>query len=408
MSTEKHAGDEEVRGPLTGIRVIEMGTMIAGPVVATLLADFGAEVIKIEHPEGGDPIRNIGPFVNGESLWWNVEGRNKRSITIDLHLPAGQSLVRDLVLGSDLVVENFRPGTMDKWNLSYGDLSKVNPRLVMLSVSGYGQTGPYAQRPAYDRIALAFAGMLNMTGFPDRPPLRPGTAMADYQSALYGAFAAMVALFNRDAKSGTGQHIDLSLYESIFRFTDVMLTAYDKVGAKRERRGNEHFAAAPGDHFPTRDGKFVALTVSNNAVFARLCRAIGQTGLIEDPRFSSHTLRAAHLQEINSVVADWISAVSHDELRAAFDAEGVAYSFVYTVEDILNDPHYQARESFVTVDHPRMGPLKMQGVMPRMTGTPSSRIRIAPELGSDTDEILKSLLGLTVGEIAALRSDGVC
>lgn len=408
MTRSRIPTNKEVRGPLTGIRVIELGTMVAGPVVCTLLADFGAEVIKIEQPAGGDPIRNIGPFVNGESLWWNVEGRNKKSVTVDLRRPAGQQLVRELVGQADLVVENFRPGTMDKWNLGYGALSELNPRIVMLSVSGYGQTGPYAQRPAYDRIALAFAGMLNMTGFPDRPPLRPGTAMADYQSALYGAFASMVALFHRDTRAGRGQHIDLSLYESIFRFTDVMLTAYDKVGTRRERSGNEHFAAAPGDHFPTRDGRFVALSVSNNAVFARVCRAIGQPGLIDDPRFTNHTLRFTNLREINGIVGRWIASVSHEALEAAFDAEGVAYSFVYSVGDILDDPHYQARESFVTVDHPRMGPIKMQGVLPRMKGTPSSPIRVAPELGIDTDDVLSTLLDRTPEEIAALRSEGVC
>lgn len=274
-------------GPLEGIRVLELGTMIAGPVVATLLGDFGAEVIKIEQPEGGDPIRSIGPFSEGESLWWNVEGRNKKSVTIDMRQPEGQAMLRKMVRKADVLVENFRPGTMARWNCSWEDLKKENPRLVMVSVSGYGQTGPYAPKPAFDRIALAFSGMLNITGFADRPPVRPGVAMADYQSALFGAFAAMIALFHRDARGGAGQHVDVSLFESVFRFSDIMVTAADKIGIKRTRRGNLHFAAAPGDHFETCDGRYIVITISNNPLFLKLCQAMGRSELVLDNRFIS-------------------------------------------------------------------------------------------------------------------------
>lgn len=395
-------------GPLSGMRVIELGTMIAGPVAATLLADFGAEIIKVEQPGLGDPLRKIGPFVDGESLYWNVEGRNKKSVTLDLHHSDGQETLRELVKHADLLIENFRPGTMAKWNLGYEQLRAVNPRLVMLSISGFGQTGPYAQRPSYDRIALAFAGFLNATGYADRAPVRPGFAVADYQGALFGAFSAMIALYNRDAVGGTGQHIDVSLYETIFRFTDVMLTAYDKSGVTRDRRGNEHFAAAPGDHFQTRSGKYIALTVSANAMFARLCRAIGRPGLEQDPKFDSHATRSANLKEINGIVGAFIRGTEDDEVRRCFDREGVAYGFVLSVEDIVDDPQYLANKSFVTVEHPRMGPLKMQNVLPRMSGTPSAPIRVAPELGADTDDVLKGLLGFSDERVAALRERGVC
>ena len=395
-------------GPLTGMRVIETGTMIAGPVAATLLADFGAEVIKIEQPNGGDPLRKIGPFVDGESLYWNVEGRNKKSVTLDLHHADGQATLLELVKHADLLVENFRPGTMAKWNIGYEQLSAVNPRLVMLSVSGFGQTGPNSQRPSYDRIALAFAGFLNATGFADRAPVRPGFVVADYQGALFGAFAAMIALYNRDVSGGTGQHIDVSLYETIFRFTDVMLTAYDKSGVTRDRRGNEHFAAAPGDHFQTQSGKYIALTVPANSMFARLCRAIGRPELEKDPKFESHATRSANLKEINGIVGAFIRSTPDDEVRRRFDADGVAYGFVLSVEDIANDPQYLANKSFVTVEHPRMGPLKMQNVLPRMSGTPSSPINVAPELGADTDEVLMGLLGLSADRIADLRGRGIC
>lgn len=400
MSTAR----QEPQGPLAGVRVLEIGTMIAGPVAATLLADFGAEVIKIEQPGDGDPIRRIGPFAEGESLWWNVEGRNKQSITIDLHLPEGQRLVRELAAKVDVVIENFRPGTLDKWGIGYQALSQANPHLVMLSVSGFGQTGPYATRPAYDRIALAFAGFLNMTGFPDRPPVRPGTAVADYQAALYGAFSIMVALFHRDhVGSGRGQHIDLSLYESIFRFTDVMLAAYDKLGLTRERKGNDNFAAAPGDHYPTMDGKFIALTVSNNAMFARVCRAIDRPELSDDERFESHAKRYANLAEINDIVGAWISSTPRDQVLATLDREGVAYSLIYGVDDIVRDAHYQARQSFVSVPHPRLGELKMQNITPRFSACPSGPIRPAPSLGEDTDKVLADLLGMSASQIAELR-----
>lgn len=390
-------------GPLTGIRVLDVGTMIAGPVAATLLGDFGAEVIKIEQPDGGDPMRKIGPFSNGESLWWNVEGRSKKSVTIDLHVPEGQQLFRDLVKHADVVVENFRPGTLKRWNVDYENLKEVNPNLVMLSVSGYGQTGPYASRAAYDRIALAFGGLLNITGYPDRAPVRPGTAVADYQAALFGAFATMMALYHRDARQGTGQHIDVSLYESIFRFTDVLVSAYEKLGIKRERRGNRHFAAAPGDHFETCDGRYIVVTVSSNSVFSRLCEAMSSPDLISDERFCTHDVRWQHIDEINGIVAEWIKSQPVTEICNLLEKHGLAFSLAYSVEDIVNDPHYAARGSIVTVDNPRTGPLRMQGIVPRMNGTPPPSIQAAPTLGQHCDEVLRGLLGLDDEEIEALR-----
>jgi len=393
-------------GPLAGLCVLDVGTMIAGPVAATLLGDFGADVIKVEQPNTGDPMRQIGPFANEESLWWNVEGRSKRSITVDLRKPEGQQLFRRLAEHADVVVENFRPGTMDRWGLGYRALNEINPRLVMLSVSGYGQTGPYAPRAAYDRIALAFGGLLNITGFPDRAPVRPGTAVADYQAALFGAFAAMIALYHRDARGGSGQHIDVSLYESVFRFTDILVTAFDKLGIRRERRGNTHFAAAPGDHFETADGRYIVLTVSANGMFAKLCAAMKRPELVDDPRFATHDARWKHISEINGIVGDWMRSAPVPSICEALDGNGLAYSLVYSVEDILADPHYAARETIVTVDNERTGPLKMQGVLPRLCGTPGPAIRPAPTLGADTEDILRNLLGLDGEDIEALRKSG--
>lgn len=394
-------------GLLAGIRVLDLGTMIAGPVAATLLADFGADVIKVEQPQGGDTIRSNGPICEGQSLWWNVEGRNKRSITIDLRLPGGQALLRQLVAKADVLVENFRPGTLDRWGLGYPALQAVNPRLVMLSVSGYGQTGPNAQRAAYDRIALAFAGFLHITGEADGPPLRPGTAVADYLGALMGAFSIMLALYHRDARGGQGQYVDLALFEAVFRFSDVLITAYDKLGVVRERRGNLHFAAAPGNHFRTQDGRFLVLTVSNDGVFRRLCEAMEQPELLADPRFGSHALRWQHIDDINACVGEWIVRHAVPEICERLDRHGLAYSLVYSAADIATDPHYAARETIATVATRLLGDLKMPAPQPRMSATPAGPLRPAPDLGQDTDAILRELLALDTAQIDQLRQAGV-
>ena len=394
---------EITEGPLSGIRVLELGTMVAGPVCGTLLADFGAEVIKVEPPGTGDPIRKSGPAVDGECLYWQVEGRNKESITLNLRTPEGQQILRDLVPHVDVVIENFKPGTMKKWGLDYECLAPLNSRLVMLSVSGFGQTGPYAERPSYDRIALAFAGFLNMTGYPDRPPIRPGTAVADYQSALFGAFGVMIALYFRDVKDGGGQHIDCSLYESIFRFTDIMAAAYDKLGITRERSGNKHFAAAPGDHYETIDGRYLCLTIAATNVFRRLCGAIGREELADDPKFLEHADRAAHYDEINTIVADWIKANPVDEVCAALEEYSIPHSLIFTIQDIFEDPHYEARQTIDTVDHPRLGKLRMQSSQPRLSGSPAITLKPAPDLGQQTNKVMKDWLDFDDERLEQLR-----
>ena len=382
--------------------------MIAGPVAATLLGDFGAEVIKIEPPGSGDPIRHSGPFVGEESLYWNVEGRSKRSVTLDLRKPEGQAVLRKLVAHADVLVENFRPGTMARWGLSYDVLKELNPRLVMLSISGFGQTGPNAERPAYDRISLAFAGFLHMTGYPDRPPVRPGTALADYQSALLGAFSIMIALYERDARGGGGQQIDLSLFEAVFRFTDVMITAYDKLGIERERSGNRHFAAAPGDHYVSGDGQFIALTIAATNVFKRLCTAIGRPELGEEPRFESHIRRVENYDEINGIVADWIKARPAAEVVRILEENGLPHSLIYTPKDIVADAHYAARGAIATLQHPVIGSIKLPAIQPHFSSGPPPEMRPAPALGADTSDVLTELLGMSAAAVTALRSNGIC
>jgi formyl-CoA transferase len=395
--------EHENKGPLSGMRVLDIGTMVAGPVAATLLADFGADVIKIEQPGRGDAMRHLGVTVEGESLWWNVEARNKRSVTLDLRRPEGQRVLREMLKHADALVENFRPGTLEKWNLSWPELEQINPRLVMLSVSGYGQTGPYAARAGYDRMGLAMGGTLAITGYPDRPPVKHGTAICDYQTALLGAFGTMVALYNRDARGGKGQQVDLSLFETVFRFTDYLITEFDQLGVKRKRTGNIHPVAAPGEHFETMDGRFIVLTVSNDRMFARMCEAVPQ---LNDERFTTHAARFANLEEVNGIVGAWVKSLPVPELCRILDEKGLAYSLIYTAEDIMADPQYEARGSIITVDHPRLGPLKMQAPQPKFSGTPPPEVRAAPALGEHTDEVLREF-GFSAEQIAELRLSGI-
>lgn len=394
-------------GPLARLRVIDLGTMVAGPVAATLMGDFGADVIKVEQPESGDTLRGLGPFYQGECLWWQVEGRNKRSVTIDLRQPQGQALLRKLVAQADVVIENFRPGTLEKWELGYEQLSAVNPALVMLSVSGFGQTGPYSDRAGYDRIALAFGGVMAITGYPDRPPVRIGTSVADYSTAMMGAFAVMMALYHRDVNGGQGQQIDLALYESMFRGTDSMALSFDKLGRMRERTGNVHQAASPGNNFETRDGRFLTMTISGDTLFRKLCNAMDRPEMGDDPRYANHTLRWEHVHELNGLVAQWIISNEIGFVTDALTAHGVPFSIALTVADIFQDPHYAARGNLETVNHPKLGPLRMQGVVPKMLGTPAEPIAPAHELGQDNEAVFRDMLGIGADEYHRLQKQGV-
>ncbi|RYE40608.1 MAG: CoA transferase [Hyphomicrobiales bacterium] len=387
--------------------MLDIGTLLAGPGAATLLADHGAEVLKVERPDGGDTMRGFGPFDDGESLTFAVEGRNKKSVTLDMRTAQGQDILRRLAAESDVVIENFRPGTLDRWGLAYEDLRVVNPGIVMLSVSGFGQTGPNASRPGYDRIALAFSGLLNITGYPDRPPVRFGTAIADYATALTGAFAVMSALYHRDAMGGAGQQIDLAMYEALFKFSDVMVTAQEKIGLRRERMGNLFFGAAPGDHFRTSSGRYIALAIASNTIFERLCEAMGRTECVRDPRFATHASRFDHIEAINAVVAEWMLSLPDGEVTAALEKSDIPFSLIYNADDILADPHYAARGTIASVEHPRLGTLRMPGPVPRFTGVRTTPMQPAPALGADTDQVLEELLGLDAGKRAHLRATGV-
>lgn len=392
---------------LSGLRVLDLGTMVAGPVACTLFADFGAEVIKVEVPVRGDTVRDLGPFVDGKCLYWSVEARSKKSITLDLRQPEGRELLLQLIEKADAVVENFRPGTLEKWGLGFDVMKTRNSKLVLLRISGFGQTGPYRERAGYDRIALAFGGLMGITGYADRPPVRIGTSIADYQSAILGAFAMMMAIYHRDMHDGDGQEIDLAMYESIIRFTEVLVPAYDRMGVVRERRGNKHFAAAPGEHFRTSDGRYLILTISADAGFQRLCKVMGRVDWATDPRLASHEKRWEHVDELNAALAAWIEAQPVDQLCIALDDAKLAYSFIFSIEDIMNDPHYKARGTITSVPDPKIGPIRMAGVIPRFSDTPEKAIEAAPDLGQHNQEIYGGLLGLSRERIEALSKAGV-
>jgi succinyl-CoA---D-citramalate CoA-transferase len=400
-------------GPLAGIRVLDLGTRVAAPFAATLLGDLGADVIKVELPGKGDFMRTIGPFADGYSLFWAVEGRSRRSVTCDLRKPAGQALAKRLVALSDVVVENFQPGTLEGWGLGYDDLAAVNPAVILTRVSVYGQTGPYRDRPGLDRNGIALGGLLYITGYPDRPPVRPGLIVSDYLTGVFNALAIVSALWERDRRAREtgapprGQWVDLSLYESILRIMEHTLATYDRLGIVREREGNRLKNSAPLDNWETKDGKYVCIIAAGDGLFPRLCRAIGREDLLRDPRFTTMALRAQHGDEVNGIVAAWCRERTSREIQDVLEAHEVPFGVAYSVADIFADPHVAARQNLVAVDDPTIGPVRMQGVYPRFSRTPGAVPRGAPKLGQHNDEVYGGLLGLTADELAALRRERV-
>ena len=400
-------------GPLQGLRILDLGTRIGAPFAATLLADLGADVIKIELPGQGDFMRTIGPFVDGYSLFWAVEGRSKRSITLDLRKPAGQALLKRLVAHADVVVENFQPGTLEGWGLGYDALSAVNPGVILTRVSVYGQTGPYRDRPGLDRNGIALGGLMYITGYPDRPPVRPGVIVSDYMTAVFNAFAILAAVYERDRAaraSGApprGQWVDLSLYESILRVMEHTLATYDRTGVVREREGNRLRNSAPLDNWETKDGKFVCIIAAGDGLFPRLCRAMGREDLVREPRFATMARRAEHGDEINGIVAAWVAERTSAEIQVILERHEVPFGVAYSVADIFADPHVASRGIIETVDDPTIGPVRMQGVYPRFSRTPGRIPAGAPVLGADNAAVYGELLGIGSDELARLAAEGV-
>ena len=400
-------------GPLVGVRILDLGTRIGAPFAATLLADLGAEVVKVELPGQGDFMRTIGPFVDGYSLFWAVEGRNKKSITLDLRKPAGQELLKRLVRHADAIVENFQPGTLEGWGLGYDVLSAINPGIVLTRVSVYGQEGPYRDRPGLDRNGIAMGGLMYITGYPDRPPVRPGVIVSDYLTGVFNALSVVSALYERDRRAREtgapprGQWVDLSLYESVLRIMEHTLATYDRLGIVREREGNRLTNSAPLDNWETADGKFICIIAAGDGLFPRLARAMGREDLLADPRFATMARRAEHGDEINALVAAWCRARTARELQDVLERHEVPFGLAYSVADIFADPHIAFRQAIATVDDPVIGPVRMQGVYPRFSRTPGSIRDGAPRLGAHNAEVYGTLLGLTREELATLERDRV-
>ncbi|MBI2525542.1 MAG: CoA transferase [Candidatus Rokubacteria bacterium] len=396
----------EHRGPLRGVRVIDVTSVIAGPFATNLLADFGAEVIKIEQPGAGDACRTIGPFARGESLRFPSLGRNKKCITLNLGDARGAALFRRLCADADVVVENYRPGVMERWRLGPDDLRTVNPRLIFVRISGYGQTGPYREKAGFGTPATAFAGLTYLLGYPDRPPLNVPIALADLLAGLYGALATVMALYWRDACDGGGQMADVSLYESVFRLLDALVAEYGVTGRVRERAGDTS-GASPAGVYETGDGRHVVLVCSTDRTFNRLAEAIGRPDMVTDPRYSVNARRVEHRKAVDAIVSAWLKARPLEDSQRILDAVGCPLSPVYSVADIFADPQYQARGDIVEVDHPRLGKVPLPGLVPVFSLTPGRVVHGGPDLGTHNGAVLGGLLGLGAEEIESLRQKGV-
>ena len=395
--------------PLAGIRVLDVATFIAAPYCATILAEFGAEVIKVEQPKTGDPFRRFGTPSEREdsTLAWLSEARGKQSVTLDLRSKRGAELFKRLVAISHVVCENFRPGTMEKWGLGWQDLSAINPRLIMLRISGYGQTGPYKDRPGFARIAHAVGGLANLAGMPNDVPVTPGsTSLGDYLSGLYGTVGVLIGLLHcRDG--GRGQYIDIGLYEAVFRVLDEIAPAYAHSGVIREREGAGTRNACPHGHFPTKDGKWIAIACTTDKMFARLADAMGQPGLAAPETYGHQAKRLAARDEVIRLVSAWTHSMTREQIMELCVAGEVPAGALNTIEDIFDDPQFQARGDLETVRDPELGPIVVPGVIPKMSETPGTIDSLGPSLGNANDYVFGTLLGLSAAEIENLREQGV-
>ena len=395
------------KGPLAGLRVIDASTIVAGPMLCTFLGDFGAEVIKVEHPGRGDDMRRHGPSADDVPLWWKVISRNKRTVTLYLGAPEGQELFRRLADSADVVVENFRPGTLEKWNLSYQFLAERNPGLVLARITGFGQEGPYRNRPGFGTLAEAMSGFAHITGDPEGPPTLPPFGLADGISAMAGALAVMLALYHRDARGGKGQVIDLAIIEPILTVLGAQPTVYDQLGEIQSRNGNRSVNNAPRNTYRTRDGAWVAISTSSQKVVERVMRLVGHPEVIEEPWFLSGAERAQHADLLDRLVGDWIAQRDRTAVVTAFEEAQAAVAPIYDVADIFKDPQYEALGSLVRVPDDELGEVAMQNVMFRMSETPGSIRWAGRKLGADNAAVFMDELGLSQEEMDGLRERGV-
>ena len=400
-------GGEDARLPLEGIRVLDISTVIGGPGVATRLGDFGADVIKVENPGVGDTTRYFGWRVGGVALWWKLIGRNKRPITLRLSHPKGRDLLLRLAEDADVLVESFRPGTLERWGLGPDRLHERNPRLVIVRISGFGQTGPYAHRPGFGTLAEAMSGYSHITGDPDGPPLLPPVALADEVAALLGAFAAMVALYHRDRGGGSGQVIDQSLFEGLFGITGPVATAFDRLGLVTGRHGNRLPYVAPRNTYRTADDRWVALSGTSQSVADRILEAIGRADLVTDPRFATNEARVEHVEELDEIIGEWMGRHSLQEAMTAFEAHEAAASPIYDIREIFADLQYRARGTLVRIPDEDLGDVILPDVQPRLSQSPGKIRHPGLGLGAANDEVFRGQLGLSEDELRRLREEGV-
>ncbi|MFG1769974.1 CaiB/BaiF CoA transferase family protein [Nocardia salmonicida] len=394
-------------GPLADLRVVEMGQLIAGPFAGQLLGDLGAEVIKLESPGTGDPMRQWGREQSaGKSLWWPVVARNKKSVTCDLRDPAGQQLARQLIERADIVIENFRPGTMERWGLGFDRLREHNPGLIMVRVTGYGQSGPYSPRAGYGSIGEAMGGIRYVTGDPDHAPARAGISLGDSLAAVFATIGTLAAVHHR-ANTGRGQMVDSAIYEAVLALMESLLPEFAVTGYQRERTGAVLPNVAPSNIYPTLGGEMILVAANQDTVFARLVKVMGRSELATDERYSTHNARGARMTELDDLIAAWTATFETEELLAQLHAAGVPAGRIFTARDMFTDPHFAAREAIVRLAHPEFGELPMQNVFPKLSETPGSVRHPGPELGEHNQDVYGGLLGLDEKAIGRLAADGV-
>lgn len=399
--------EKENRGPLSDLRLIEMGTLLAGPFCGQLMGDFGAEVIKVEPPNQGDPMRVWGrEKAHGQSLWWPVVARNKKSVTLNLREQEGQEIARDLIKTADFLLENFRPGTMERWGLSYDELYKINPGLIMIRVSGFGQTGPYSSRAGFGAVGEAMGGLRYVCGDPSTPPSRMGISIGDSLAATFACIGGLTALHHRE-RTGEGQMVDSAIYEAVLNMMESLVTEYDKTGYIRERTGAVLPNVAPSNIYPTKDDGLILIAANQDTVFRRLTEAMGQPELAENERYATHSARGAVQQELDDLISAWTKTIDAAELGKLMDDNGIPSGKIYTTPDMLEDAHFQAREAIATTVHPKFGELKMQNVAPKLSKTPGSIRGPGPELGQHNDEIYGNVLNMSADRMAELADKGI-
>jgi succinyl-CoA---D-citramalate CoA-transferase len=392
-------------GPLSGIRVIELGTLIAAPFASRLLAEFGAEVIKVEAPGSGDPLRKWRKLHKGTSLWWYLQARNKKSVVINMKSAEGQDLVRRLAADADVLIENFRPGTLEKWGLGWDALSAINPSLTMVRISGFGQTGPERDKPGFGAIGEAMGGIRFTTGEPGSPPSRVGISLGDSLASLHAVIGALMSLLRVKTGQGKGQVVDVSLFESVFNLMESLVPEYDLLGHVRTRSGGAMPGISPSNTYPTRDGSYVVIAGNSDPIFRRLMSAIGREDLARDPALASNDGRVVHEAMLDETIAAWTRVKDASEALAVLEAAGVPSGRIYTAADIVSDPHYRERDMILPAELPDGTAIKMPGITPKLSETPGEIRWIGPELGAHTDDVLRDL-GLDDAEIARLAENG--